>query len=86
MCDLLSEARAAASERHRNGEGWYCCDCGELIGQLADKIERLQSALRRFSVLRIGAITRCFVCGASADRGDAIEHMSECPLNEGGDT
>ena len=44
MCDLLSEARAAAAERHRNGEGWYCCNCGELIGRLADEIERLRGA------------------------------------------
>lgn len=47
MCDLLSEARAAAAERHRNGEGWYCCNCGELIGRLADEIERLRAENKR---------------------------------------
>lgn len=45
MCDLLSEARAAAAKRHRNGEGWYFCDCGELISRLADEVERLRRLL-----------------------------------------
>ena len=50
----------------------------------AAEIERLKKGLRRFGVIRIGAIKKCLVCGASADLGDAIEHTSECPLNEGG--
>jgi hypothetical protein len=44
-CDLLSEARKAAADPHRNGDGWYCCNCGELIGQLADEVERLKKLL-----------------------------------------
>ena len=85
MCDLLSEARAAAAERHRNGEGWYCCNCGELIGRLADEIERLRAELRRVSIHREGVMKLCLICFASADLGDAIEHTSECLLHEGGD-
>ena len=56
MCDLLSEARAAAAERHRNGEGWYCCNCGELIGQLADEIERLRADNRRLRTALAGRL------------------------------
>lgn len=58
MCDLLSEARAAAAERHRNGEGWYCCNCGELIGRLADEIERLRAIINAKLHRR-----RCHDCG-----------------------
>ena len=42
MGDTLSDARSAQSDPHRNGQGWYSCDCGELIGELADEIQSLR--------------------------------------------
>ena len=45
MSELLKEARLAANEPTRNGEGWYSCNCGSLIGDLADEIEQLSHTL-----------------------------------------
>ncbi len=44
MLDLVY-LRKIAAEPIRNGEGWYCCSCGEDLAEAADEIERLQKEL-----------------------------------------
>jgi hypothetical protein len=55
---LLAYGREAQNDPKRNVHGWYCCDCGELIGELCDEIERLQSIINAKLHRR-----RCHDCG-----------------------
>lgn len=42
----LEYIKMLASEPNRNGEGWYCCECGSELRELIEEIERLQCGLR----------------------------------------
>lgn len=52
MSDLLERARHAEANPLRNGIGWLCCYCGELIGELANALEATQQQLAE-------AVTKC---------------------------
>jgi hypothetical protein len=43
MSDLLERARHESARPSVNCSGWYSCTCGDLIAELCDEIERLQS-------------------------------------------
>jgi hypothetical protein len=49
MSDLLARLERAEDDPKRHGEGWYCCDCGELLGEAKKEIERLQNENNRLN-------------------------------------
>lgn len=50
--ELLRMARNAEKEPDRNYCGYYSCNCGGLIGELADEIERLQAVVNLLMKIR----------------------------------
>lgn len=71
MSDLLTRARAAADEPHRNGYGWYPCNCGELIRELCDEIELL-----RGDYAKLHGVVQTYINADPHVRGEAYRDLT----------